>query len=94
MAYWELTPIIDHISHIATGNKNEDHNIITTSQLNNLIKSNWTLEQLRWKIYDSGDIKELDGLTKIFIELVEKDITLLSDNYIKRWYSISKSLTK
>lgn len=34
---------------------NEDYNIITTSQLNNSIKSNWTLEQLRWKIYDDGD---------------------------------------
>lgn len=63
-------------------------------EINNSIKSNWTLEQLRWKIYDAGDIKEWDGLTKIFIELVEKDMTLLSDNYIKRWYSISKSLIK
>lgn len=63
-------------------------------EINNSIKSNWTLEQLIWKIYDAGDIKEWDGLTKIFIELVEKDMTLLSDNYIKRWYSISKSLIK
>lgn len=63
-------------------------------EINNSIKSNWTLEQLRWKIYNAGDIKEWDGLTKIFIELVEKDIALLSDNYIKRWYSISKSLIK
>lgn len=94
MAYWELVPTIDHINPIAAGGKDEEHNIITTSQLNNSIKSNWTLEQLRWKIYDAGDIKEWDGLTKIFIDLVEKDITLLSDNYIKRWYSISKSLIK
>ena len=94
MAYWELVPTIDHINPIATGGKDEDDNIITTSQLNNSIKSNWSLEQLRWKIYNAGDIKEWDGLTKVFIELVEKDITLLSDNYIKKWYSISKSLTK
>ena len=83
MAYWELVPTIDHINPIATGDKDEDDNIITTSQLNNSIKSNWTLEQLRWKSYDAGDIKEWDGLTKVFIELVEKDIILLSDNYIK-----------
>ena len=94
IAYWELVPTIDHINPVAIGGKDEDDNIITTSQLNNSIKSNWTLEQLKWKIYDAGDIKEWDGLTKTFIELVENDITLLSDNYIKKWYSISKSFIK
>ena len=94
IAYWELVPTINHINPVAIGGKDEDDNIITTSQLNNSIKSNWTLEQLKWKIYDAGDIKEWDGLTKTFIELVENDITLLSDNYIKKWYSISKSFIK
>ena len=90
VAYWELIPTIDHINPIATGGKDIDNNLVTTSQLNNSIKSNWSLEQMRWQIHDAGDIKEWDGLTKIFVEIVEKDITLLSDNYIKRWYSISK----
>lgn len=94
IAYWELVPTIDHINPIALGGKDEDDNIVTTSQLNNSIKSNWTLEHLRWKIYDAGNIEEWDGLTKIFIELVEKDIALLKDNYIKKWYSISKSFIK
>ena len=94
IAYWELVPTINHINPVAIGGKDEDDNIITTSQLNNSIKSNWTLEQLKWKIYDAGDIKEWDGLTKTFIELVENDITLLGDNYIKKWYSISKSFIK
>lgn len=94
IAYWELVPTINHINPIAIDGKDEDDNIITTSQLNNSIKSNWTLEQLKWKFYDAGDIKEWDGLTKTFIELVENDITLLSDNYIKKWYSISKSFIK
>lgn len=93
-ADWELVPTIDHINPIAIEGKDEDYNIITISQLHNSIKSNWTLEQLRWKIYDAGEIKEWDGLRKIFIELVEKYITSLSDNYIKRWYSIFKSFTK
>lgn len=94
IAYWELVPTIDHINPIALGGKDEDDNIVTTSQLNNSIKSNWTLEHLRWKIYEAGNIEEWDGLTKIFIELVEKDIALLKDNYIKKWYSISKSFIK
>lgn len=94
IADWELVPTIDHINPIAIGGKNEDYNIITIFQLHNSIKSNWTLEQLRWKIYDAGEIKERDGLTKIFIGLLEKNITSLSDNYIKRWYSISKSFIK
>ena len=91
IAYWELVPTIDHINPIARGGKDNDDNLITTSQLNNSIKSNWSLEQIRWQIHRPGDIKEWDGLTKLFIDIVEKDRTLLSDNYIKRWYSISKS---
>jgi hypothetical protein len=57
--------------------------------LHNSIKSNWTLAQLQWRLYDPGNYEEWDGLTELFIELVEKDVELLKDSYIERWYKIS-----
>jgi hypothetical protein len=57
--------------------------------LHNSIKSNWTLAQLQWELYDAGNYDEWDGLTELFIELVKKDIELLQDSYIERWYKIS-----
>lgn len=31
-----------------------------------------------------------NGLTGVFVELVEKDVSLLDDTYIKKWYHLSK----
>lgn len=90
MAYWELIPTVDHLIPIAAGGIDEESNWVTTSMLNNSVKSNWTLEQLRWTLYSSGDIKEWDGLSHDFISIVEKDNKLLEDNYISNWYKIAK----
>lgn len=49
-AYWELLPTVDHIVPIARGGEDAIENWVTTSMLNNSIKSNWTLEELRWDI--------------------------------------------
>lgn len=92
IAYWELFPTVDHIVPIACGGKDEPSNWVTTSMLHNQIKSNWTLEQLHWKLYDRGNINEWDGLTKLFLSLVEKDKNLLKDDYIKRWFRASKKV--
>ena len=88
-AYWELIPSVDHIYPIARGGLDNEDNYVTTSMLHNLIKNNWTLEQLQWKLYPAGDIDEWDGLTRLFIELVEANRELLKDAYIKRWYVLS-----
>ena len=53
--------------------------------LHNSIKNNWTLEQLNWKLYDAGNDEEWDGLTGLFIELVNADKTLLEDSYIRKY---------
>ena len=53
------------------------------------IKSNWTLEQLGWKLYEAGDYAQYDGLTGLFIKLVSGDEGLLRDDYIRRWYKLS-----
>ena len=91
-AYWELLPTIDHIVPIAHGGDDVFENWVTTSMLNNSIKSNWTLEELRWGICPAGDLAKWDGLTKKFISLAETTPGTLSDPYIRRWYNISKKL--
>ncbi len=91
-AYWELVPTIDHIIPIANGGKDVPENWATTSMLNNSIKSNWTLEQLRWQRYPRGKIEEWDGLSYDFVEIVSMDGNLLKDNYIKKWYDESLKL--
>lgn len=88
-AYWEFVPTVDHIVPIALGGLDIEENWATTSMLHNAVKSNWTLEQLNWTLYDPGDFKEYDGLTSLFIQLVKKDKELLKDLYIKRWYNLS-----
>ncbi len=88
-AYWELIPTVDHIYPIALGGADNEENYATTSMLHNSIKNNWTLEQLQWSLYPAGDYEEWDGLTNLFIMLVEQNKELLKDAYIKRWYAIS-----
>ncbi len=90
IAYWELIPTLDHIYPIAKGGVDDEENWVTTSMKNNSIKSNYTIEEIRWQIYPKGDINEWDGLTKIFINLVDKNRNLLKDNYIRSWYNVSK----
>lgn len=92
IAYWELIPTIDHIYPIAKGGHDIKENWVTTSMKNNSIKSNYTIDEIHWSLYPKGDINEWDGLTKVFIQLVDNDMDLLQDNYIKGWYNISTKL--
>lgn len=89
-AYWEFVPTVDHIYPVALGGADSNENWATTSMLHNSIKSNWTLEQLNWKLHEPGNYKEWDGLTVLFVKLVEADSSLLGDAYIKKWYNLSK----
>ena len=65
------------------GGADSEENWATTSMLHNSIKNNW-------KLYAAGNYEEWDGLTGVFVELVEKDESLLDDTYIKKWYHLSK----
>ena len=94
IAYWELTPTIDHIYPIAKGGEDDESNWVTTSMKNNSIKSNYTLDELQWKLYPRGETVEWDGLTSVFLKLVEKDKELLEDHYIRSWYNVSKTCLK
>ena len=90
IAYWELIPTLDHIYPIAKGGQDDEKNWVTTSMKNNSIKSNYTIDEIHWKLHPKGDITEWDGLTKVLIEIVDKDKELLKDTYIRNWYKISK----
>lgn len=83
IAYWEFVPTVDHIYLVALGGVDSEENWATTSMLHNSIKSNWTLKQLNWQLYEAGKFEDWDGLTALFIKLVEADFSLLEDTYIK-----------
>ena len=61
---------------------------------NNSIKSNYTIDEIHWKLYPKGNIADWDGLTSEFLKLVDQDKTLLGDSYIKSWYIVSKKMFK
>ena len=90
IAYWDLIPTIDHVYPIAKGGQDDEENWVTTSMKNNSIKSNYTIDEIHWRLFPRGDIVKWDGLTKVLLELVSKDMDLLKDTYIKNWYNVSK----
>ena len=94
IAYWELIPTLDHIYPIAKGGQDDKRNWVTTSMKNNSIKSNYTIDEIHWKLYPKGNIADWDGLTSEFLKLVDQDKTLLGDSYIKSWYIVSKKMFK
>ena len=91
IAYWELVPTLDHIYPIAKGGHDDESNWVTTSMKNNSMKSNYTIDEIHWTLYPKGDIADWDGLTRVFLELVNNDKELLKDSYIKTWYRASKN---
>ncbi len=91
IAYWELVPTLDHIYPIAKGGHDDESNWVTTSMKNNSMKSNYTIDEIHWTLYPKGDIADWDGLTGVFLELVNNDKELLKDSYIKTWYRASKN---
>lgn len=94
IAYWELIPTIDHVTPIALGGIDSQENWATTSMLHNAVKSNWTLAQLNWTLHKKGDYKEWDGLTELFVQLINSDHSLLQNKYIRKWYKISTETIK
>ena len=77
---------------MANGGTNDVGNLVTTSQLQNSTKANWTLDELGWVLHPPGDLAVWDGLTGAFLRLVEVQPTLLNDNYIRAWHRALKSV--
>ncbi len=94
IAFWHYTPTVDHIYPFSLGGENNIDNLATTSQKNNSIKGNYTLEDLSWTLKDKGDIEKWDGMSKLFIDIVDKNPTLLDIALIKRYYLATKFVMK
>ena len=58
----------------------------------NLAKKNYTLEQLNLHLYPEGNIHEWEGLSKLFVAIVEKEPALLQIDRINFWYKATKKV--
>ena len=92
IAYYELSPTIDHVIPIARGGLDDESNWVTTSMLRNSAKANWTLEELGWKLVPSGNMKNWDGLVHMYIELMESQPKFLQDKTLLNWHKLAQQV--
>ena len=90
IAWWELSPTVDHVDPVAREGEDNDENWVCTSQLRNSAKSNWTLDELGWKLQDSPVDSNWDGMMSWFMDYVSKNKRMLKDPYIKKWYKAAE----
>lgn len=89
-AYWELFPTLDHIVPVSRGGVDEPSNWVTTSQLRNSAKGNWTLEELGWKLVPPGDLELWDGTVNWFVGFVSNQRALLQNSYLRIWFNVAR----
>jgi hypothetical protein len=87
-AFWELFPTLDHIVPVTRGVAPDldPSNWVTTSQLRNSAKANWTLEELGWSLFPPGDIAAWDGLLRWFFAYTREHPEVLNGAYVRRWH--------
>lgn len=86
LAFWELSPTVDHILPIARGGVDAELNWVTTSMLRNSAKANWTLEELGWSLLPPGDLRAWDGLLAWFMRYVVSHPALLQNARVAAWH--------
>jgi hypothetical protein len=86
IAYWEYYPTYDHIIPIARGGKDISENIVTTSMIMNSAKSNFLLEEIGFKLYEKGDLKNWNGMILWYLNYLKNNKDILQDKYIKKWH--------
>ena len=84
-AFWELFPTIDHVVPVSRGGLDEQSNWVTTSQLMNAVKANWSLDQLGWRLLDPTQSDAWDGLTRWCLEFVRSREELTTNDYVRKW---------
>lgn len=87
ISYWELMPSIDHAHPICLGGADDISNWVTSSMKHNMIKNNWTLDDIGWSVISVDAKEDWDGLSELFIQIVENDKHLLGVKYIADWYT-------
>ena len=86
LAFWELSPTVDHVVPIARGGEDAEHNWVTTSMVRNSAKANWTLDELGWRLLPLGDLQAWDGLLSWFKQYVARHPELLQHARIAAWH--------
>lgn len=94
IAYWECFPTLDHLLPIARGGADTDKNLMTTSMLRNGAKSNWTLNELGWKLHPAGDVRDWDGLMRATAAVIVERPELLKDKYLRNWHDAAEYLSQ
>lgn len=91
MAFWELTPTLDHILPVALGGRDVAENWASCSMITNSIKANWLLGQLGWELLPAGAFDEWDGLLSWFVRQMEGKTEFVEQSaYYRRWYAAAK----
>lgn len=90
--YWELFPTVDHKDPVALGGADEEANLVSTSQIRNSAKAQWTLEELGWKLHDPGSLEDWDGLTGWFLAYAEAHPDVRRSAYLRRWWKAADRL--
>lgn len=85
IVYWELFATIDHIHPVTKGGTDAENNLVTTSMLKNMAKSNYSLDEIGWTLKEPGKLGEWDGLTGIFTDLLNANPELRKIQYIRTW---------
>jgi hypothetical protein len=83
--FWGLFATIDHVVPVSRGGLDEQSHWVTTSQLMNAAKANWSLDQLGWRLLDPVPSGEWDGLTRWCLEFVRSQRNLMMNEYVRRW---------
>jgi Restriction endonuclease len=90
LAFWELSPTVDHVVPIARGGIDAESNWVTTSMLRNSAKANWMLDELGWKLLPPGDLSVWDGLLQWFLRHVGAHPDLLQNAGIAAWHRAAR----
>lgn len=88
--YSEFYPMLDHVVPISRGGADDETNLVTTCNMRNDAKSNWTLEELGWQLHPPGDINQWDGMTAWFMSYIEDHQALMEIKKLASWYRAAK----
>ncbi|HEX5322430.1 MAG TPA: hypothetical protein VFW40_01495 [Capsulimonadaceae bacterium] len=91
-AYWNLSATLDHIVPVVRGGSNDDSNLATTSMIRNNAKSNWTLEELGWRLLPPGNFENWDGMLGWFCGYIEQHPGCETLKYASSWYGAAKKV--
>jgi len=90
IAFWELSPTVDHIVPVSRGCADSEENWVTTSMLRNSAKANWTLDELGWELHEPGNLSDWDGLIRWFVAYGKAHSNVFANSLVKTWHSAAE----